>query len=154
MATSTQQEPGVETQRMGLSYAELELANYDDVVAAKDGRIKPDQVRRMKVKCLADSGALMLAINEEIAAQLGLPQVEERLAEMADGSIQKFPVVGPIEVRFGNRRTFTTAMVLPKNSEPLLGTIPMEDMDLLIDPKTQQVIINPAMPYISKKPMK
>ena len=53
-----------------------------------------------------------------------------------------------------NRRTFVTAMVLPNGAEPLLGAIPMEDMDLVIEPKLQQVIINPAMPYISKKPMK
>jgi clan AA aspartic protease len=139
---------------MGLSYAELELANYDDLAAARAGRLRSEEVRRMKAKFLADSGAVMLAINEDIANQLGLPKVEERMAEMADGSTINLNVVGPMEVRFGNRRTFVTAMVLPKDSEPLLGAIPMEDMDLVIEPKTQRIIINPAMPYISKKSMK
>ena len=139
---------------MGLSYAEVEIANYDDIAAARRGTIRPDEVRRMKVNCLADSGALMLAINEDISTQLGLVKIEERLAELADGSILSFPVVSPVELRFGNRKTVVYAMVLPKNAEPLLGAIPMEDMDLVIEPKTQRVIINPSMPYISKKPMK
>ena len=139
---------------MGLSYAELDLTNYDDLALVKAGRMKEDEVRHMKATFLADTGAAMLGINEEISAQLGLSKVEERLAEMADGSIHSFPVVGPLEVRFGNRKTYVTAMVLPGNSEPLLGAIPMEDMDLIVEPKTQRVIINPAMPFISKKPMK
>ena len=45
-------------------------------------------------------------------------------------------------------------MVLPGDSEVLLGAIPMEDMDLVIEPKSQTVQVNPSMPYISKKPMK
>lgn len=139
---------------MGLSYAEIEMINYDDQVLHRVGSLPFERVRRMKIQCLADTGALMMAINESINTQLGLSQVEERVAELADGRQQKFPVVGPVELRFGNRKTITYAMVLPKDSEPLLGTIPMEDMDLVIEPKTGRVIINPSMPYISKKPMK
>ena len=139
---------------MGLSYAEVELINGDDAALQRRGIIKPEEVRRMKVKCLADSGAAMLAINESIATQLGLPKVEERQAELADGSRQSFAVVGPVELRFGNRRSVALAMMLPRDAEPLLGAIPMEDMDLMVDPKSQRVIINPAMPYISRKPMK
>lgn len=45
-------------------------------------------------------------------------------------------------------------MVLPGNSEILLGSIPMEDMDVLIDPKQQKLIINPLTPFISKKSLK
>ena len=139
---------------MGLAYAELELANLEDLHAEKRGLIKSEQVRRMKATFLADTGAVMLVINEDIQVQLGASQVEERLAEFADGSVRSLPVVGPLEVRFGNRRGFFTAMVLPRNAEPLLGAITMEDLDLMVEPKARRVIINPAMPYISKKPMK
>ena len=96
----------------------------------------------------------MLAINEDICQQLGLMKVEERLAELADGSVRNYDVVGPIEIRIPHRRCSVDAIVLPGNAEVLLGAIPMEDMDLLIEPKTQTVHVNPAMPYISKKPMK
>ena len=45
-------------------------------------------------------------------------------------------------------------MVLPGNSEVLLGSIPMEDMDVLIEPKQQTLIVNPETPYFAKKPLK
>jgi hypothetical protein len=40
------------------------------------------------------------------------------------------------------------AFVFPGNTEPLLGVIPMESMDVLVDPKQQRLIVNPANPII------
>jgi len=56
------------------------------------------------------------------------------------------PYIGPIEVRFANRRCFTGAMVL--GDEVLLGAIPMEDMDLVLKPQLQSIAVNPASPNI------
>jgi hypothetical protein len=42
--------------------------------------------------------------------------LEKRKAQMADGSIKECEVVGPIELKFKNRRTLTHAMVLPGDS--------------------------------------
>ena len=139
---------------MGLIHTELELLNGDDLALGRRGLLKPEDVRGMKVTALVDSGAAMLAINENIRSQLGLMKVEERLAELADGSVQKFDVVGPVEVRIPHRRCSVDAMVLPADSEVLLGAIPMEDMDLVIEPKTQTIHIRPDMPFISKKSIK
>jgi hypothetical protein len=52
--------------------------------------------------------------------------------------------VGPVTVGFGKRRCFTGAVVL--GNEPLLGAIPMEDMDLVVLPGTRTVAVNPASP--------
>jgi clan AA aspartic protease len=108
----------------------------------------------MNVKFLVDSGAYMMAINEDIVAQLGLEKVDSRLAEMANGEVIKLDVVGPLELRFGTRRSSVDAMVLPGNSECLLGAIPMQDLDLVIFEKEEKIMINPEQPYISKKPLK
>ena len=139
---------------MGLIRTELELINGDDLALVRRGMLKTEQVRRMNVTALADSGAAMLAINESIRRQLGLFKVEERLAELADGSLATYDVVGPVEVRIPHRRCSVDAIVLPGESEVLLGAIPMEDMDLVIEPKSETVRVNPTMPYISKKSMK
>jgi hypothetical protein len=56
------------------------------------------------------------------------------------------PYVGPVEVRFGNRRCFTGAMVL--GNEVLLGAIPMQDMDLVLRPQLQSVDVNTESPNI------
>ena len=57
-------------------------------------------------------------------------------------------VVGPVILKFMNRTTSCLAMVLPGDSEPLLGAIPLEDMDVLIHPQRQELIVNPDHPYM------
>jgi hypothetical protein len=113
---------------MGLVYADITLINGEDLILAKRNIIGKEEIKRMTVTMLADSGAYMMAINENIQAQLQLPIKETRKAQMADGSIKEYNVVGPIEVKFKNRRCSIDAMVLPGDNEPLLGAIPMEDM--------------------------
>jgi clan AA aspartic protease len=139
---------------MGLVYADLELINGDDLALLRRGHVTEGEVRRMVVNALVDSGALMLTINEEIKTQLGLQQVDTRSAQLADGTVLELPVVGPVEVRFANRRTSVDAMVLPGNSEPLLGAIPMEDMDVLVDPQQRRLVVNPEHPYIVQHSLK
>jgi clan AA aspartic protease len=139
---------------MGLVYADIELISGRDLVLFGEGQITEDKIKRMTVNVLVDSGALMLAINEEIQTQLGLQQVDMRSAQMADGTLLKLPVVGPVEVRFANRRSSVDAMVLPGDAEPLLGAIPMEDMDVLVDTQQRRLIVNPEHPYIVQHSLK
>ena len=139
---------------MGRIYAPIEVISSEDLSDARRGRIAAAEVRRIRVDALVDSGAYMLALNEVIVQQLGLPKVDETSAELADGSRVRFDVVGPVEIRFENRRTITQAVVLPGDAEVLLGAIPMEDMDVLIDPKQQRLIVNPLHPFITEKPFK
>lgn len=139
---------------MDLIHIDLELINGADLVLARRGNLREDEVRKLNVTALVDSGAYMLAINENIRQQLGLDKIEERLAELADGTTKTYDVVGPVEVRIPHRRCMVDAMVLPGDAEVLLGAIPREDMDLVTDPKAQRVMVDPSMPYISKKPLK
>ncbi len=139
---------------MGFVYAEVELINSGDIEMARRYRIGEEEIKRMNVTMLVDSGAYSLCINESIQAQLELPFIEKRKAEMADGSIQEFDVVGPVEVRFKNRGTSCRAMVLSGSSEPLLGSIPLEDMDVLIHPQRQELIVNPDHPNFAQMKVK
>lgn len=139
---------------MGLVYAELELVNSGDIVLSKRGYIKSDEIRSLSVSALVDSGAYMMCINENLKNQLGLDVVDSMEAEMADGRLEQLDVVGPLEVRFKNRSTSCRAAVLPGECEVLFGSIPMEDMDVVIFPKEQRLDVNPATPYIAKKKIK
>jgi hypothetical protein len=69
-----------------------------------------------------------MCINETVQEQLQLSVVEKRKGQLADGSVVEYDVVGPIEVRFKNRRCVVDAMVIPGDNELLLGSIPLEDM--------------------------
>ncbi len=132
---------------MGLVYAEIKLTNADDIALTKRGFLKKKEIRSMEVRAMVDSGAYMLAINENIKNQLGLDVIDKRTAQLADGSLITLDIVGPIEVRFANRMAMCSAMVLDGDSEVLLGAIPIEEMDVLIHPKEQKLIVNPAHPY-------
>jgi len=139
---------------MGLVYADIKLINGEDLVLAKRHIIGEEEVKEMTINMLVDSGAYMLAINETIQEQLKFPVMEKRKAQMANGSIEEYDVVGPVEVRFKNRQSTCRAMVLPGDNEPLLGSIPMEDMDVLIHPQRQELIVNPEHPYFAQMKMK
>ena len=100
----------------------------------------------LEVSALADTGAVHLCIPEHVALQLQLQELEKREVVLADGHRRTVPYMGPVEVRFRNRRCFTRAMVL--GNEVLLGAIPMEDMDLVLNLANQSVTVNPASPNI------
>jgi clan AA aspartic protease len=135
-------------------YADIELINADDLALVRRNLLDKDDVKRMHVQMLADSGAYMMAINETIQEQLQLPFKEKRKAQMADGSVDKYDVVGPIEIKFKNRSAVCNAMVLKGDTEPLLGAIPMEEMDVLIHPLRQELVVNPDHPYFAQLKMK
>ena len=143
-----------EIQVMGMVYATLELINSDDLAMVRRGYMDIDEVKRMHVTMLADSGSYMLAINEHIQELLQFSVVEQRTAQLADGKTIVCDVVGPVDLRFANRRCTCSAFVLPGDAEPLLGAIPMEDMDLIIHPQKQQLVVHPDHPDLAQMKMK
>jgi clan AA aspartic protease len=142
------------TTEMGITYTEVELTRGADLVLAQEGYLAEDQIRRMKVLALVDSGASMMAVTESIKTLLALRKVDEMQAELADGSVIQLEVVGPVEVRFQNRRTTVNAMVVPDSADVLLGAIPMQGLDVLIDPKRERLIVNPESPDIARMLLK
>lgn len=106
---------------------------------------KPDAAP-VEVDPLADSGAVHLCIPEHIRIQLELDEIDRKEAILADGSRKLVPYVGPMEIRFENRVGFAGALVM--GAQPLLGGIAMEDMDLVINPKTETLVVNPSNPDI------
>jgi clan AA aspartic protease len=120
---------------MGLIRASVQLSNPSQ-----------PQLDPLEVTALADTGAVHLCIPEHLAIQLQFRELERREVVLADGRRRSVAYVGPIEVRFANRRCFTGAMVL--GDEVLLGAIPMEDMDLVLRPQLQTISVNPESPNI------
>lgn len=99
------------------------------------------------VEALADSGAVHLCIPEHICIQLQLEEIDRKEVTLADGSRKLVSYVGPVEIRFKNRVGFAGALVM--GDQVLLGAIPLEDMDLVIIPKTRRLDVNPNSPNIA-----
>jgi len=139
---------------MGLVYAEIQLTSIDDMVLHRRGFLEKEKIKQVRVESLVDAGAYMLSINETVRAQLDLPFIEKQMSQLADDTLREVDIVGPVEVRFENRRTTCDAVVLPGEAQVLLGSIPMEDMDVIIEPREQKLMVNPKHPYIAQKYMK
>lgn len=118
---------------MGLTNAKILLRNP-----------RLPELDAVEINALADTGAIHLCIPERIQRQLQLEQIDNKEVTLADGSTRRAPYVGPIELRYQNRVGFAGALVM--GEEPLLGAIPMEDMDLVVSPRTREVMVNPEHP--------
>lgn len=101
----------------------------------------------IETQALADSGALFLCIPEHVRFQLALETIDHKEVSLADGSRRRVPYVGPVELRFKNRIGFCGALVM--GDQVLLGAIPMEDMDLVILPRTRMLDVNPDSPNLA-----
>jgi clan AA aspartic protease len=119
---------------MGFTYANITIQNGGDVLDARKNRIGEDEIRQVTITALVDTGAIQLCINEEIQEALGLETIGTRLSQLADGQRINLSVVGPVKVMYEDRYSLTSAIVLPGDSEPLLGAIPLEEMDYSVNP--------------------
>ena len=122
---------------MGIVHAEITLKNAIDAGEVRRGHLTEQEVRGITLQALVDTGAGILVINEEIRKALGLNVRGLRRTELADGAKQAYPVTEPVEVHWQDRETACPALVVPGAREVLLGAIPLEDLDLVVDPVRQ-----------------
>ena len=121
---------------MGLANTKIELRNP-----------RRPELEAVENDALADTGAVHLCIPPHIQIQLQLEEMDTKEVTLADGSRKLAPYVGPIELRYRNRVGFAGALVM--GDEPLLGVIPMENMDLVVVPRTREAIVNPLNPNVA-----
>jgi len=122
---------------MGTVYAEIKLSNLGDINIVERGYAPAESVRSLTLKAVVDTGAMRLVINDEVLEKLGLNIAQEASAELADGTIQKCRVTEDIKLEWKDRTTTVKALVLPDAREVLLGVVPLEDLDLTVDPVHQ-----------------
>ena len=124
---------------MGLTCADVTLTNLS-------GRHSP------AVRTPVDTGAAFMCVSGDMAAQPGfdVSEVSQQFVTLADGRQRKVPKIAPLEIRFENR-SYVTEAVVPGN-EALLGVIPLEATDLVVDPRQQKLVVNPEHP-ITRLPL-
>lgn len=141
-------------ENMGLIKASLQLVNTADEIKLDEGLIVKSAVKQLTEIFLIDTSAYMLCINGTMRNKLGLRHFGYERYELADGTKQQFETVAPVSVYFENRNTVCRALVLPGDTEPLLGIIPMKDMDVVLNPKLQTITVHPDHPDMPLKPLK
>lgn len=102
----------------------------------------------LQIDAIADTGSLHLCIPQHVCDHLRLEKLNDKEVLMADGSTKIVAYVGPVEIRFKNRAGYGGALVM--GNQVLLGAIPMEDLDLVVIPKTRELDVNPRSPDIGR----
>jgi clan AA aspartic protease len=130
----------VKEQNVGRFSVEVELANDRDLAFAQAGVIRPDQVRRARVRAVVDTGATRLVIPEELAKRLGLEISGTIKVRYADGRIAERPVARYIHLSYGGRDSVYSAVVEPGRESALIGAIVLEDLDFVVDCTSQRLV--------------
>ena len=120
---------------MGIIYADLRVSNFGH-----------PELEDITVNALVHTGALDLVIPEHLAIQLRLSDLKPREVHLADGSRKLVRYVGPIKVEMMGRDCVTAAVVM--GDQVLLGAIPMQAMDMIVHPRTEQPVPNPESPNV------
>jgi clan AA aspartic protease len=125
---------------MGQVITEITLVNVDDEADVRHGYISNEKVRKETVQAIVDTGAMTLIITEELYQKLGLTQIEEKNANLANGMRVSCKVTNPVSIYWKNRSSVAKAVVVPSAERVLLGIIPLEDMDLIVEPKKDELV--------------
>ena len=119
---------------MGTVYATITIKNFRDADLVEAGFKNEEEIRQTQVKAVVDTGAPTLCITEELRRQLGLEVQDERIATMANGAEEMVKRTEAVKVHWENRSMLCQPVVVPGGKEVLLGAIPLQDMDLIVDP--------------------
>jgi clan AA aspartic protease len=119
---------------------EITLVNAGDVSAVQNGYIPDTKVRSMTIKAVPDTGAWVLVINEETRAKLGLAVKDSVGAILADGSASSYQQTEAVEIHWKDRSTTQQALLLPNGKDILLGALPLEALDLMVDPVNERLV--------------
>ncbi|MDR0526489.1 MAG: aspartyl protease family protein [Spirochaetaceae bacterium] len=124
---------------MGLFTEKITLKNSGDVYSAGRGYIKEEEIRQVIVDALVDSGASAMVIPETVRAELGLQLKKETEVSVVGGKLTA-QVAEPVEVHWQDRMSVCTPLVIPVDMQPLLGALPMEEMDIMVHPKEGRLV--------------
>jgi clan AA aspartic protease len=132
---------------MGEVKVNIELENAIDRERWRLGQISEGEIRSAKIKTLVDSGAVMIVLPQDLVEVLGLREVGKVIVTYADERREQRPVAGIVTVKVGDRATNLNCVVGPPGSEPLLGQVVLEVLDLLVDCTEQRLVPRPESPF-------
>ncbi len=134
----------MENEDMGRVLTEATIYNIHDLNEARLGNRTPEQVRKLVVPdALVDTGATTLSMPKSLLDQLGLTKQYEKRGITAGGE-RTLNVYGTARLEIMGRDMATDVIEVPEGNPVLIGQIPLEMMDWVIDMRARKLIGNPA----------
>lgn len=118
---------------MGRILTNIKIENAVDSSLAQQGRIPSDEVRKIEVEALVDTGASLLCLPKSQIETLGLRKIGTRQVTTATGKVER-DFYGDARLTVLNRDCAIDVIELPENTPVLLGYIALENLDLIPDP--------------------
>lgn len=129
---------------MGKVLVAAKIENLEDLFCVQKGLLKPEQVRAVEVTdALVDTGATTLSLPKRIVAQLGLPFLRARQVRTSGGPTT-LHVYGLARLTVQGRDWTGEVVEVPDDCPTLIGQLPLEWLDFVVDPQGQRLIGNPA----------
>lgn len=128
---------------MGRVTTQATVENLRDLWEVESGQRQAADVRRLTVeKALVDTGAFTLSMPAQMIARLGLKKVATRRVMTAAGprDASRF---SSVRLTIQGRDAVVDVMELPDGCPVLIGQIPLEYMDFVVDPVNQRLTGNP-----------
>lgn len=133
---------GVET--MGRVLVRVKVENLADLYLAARGHLDPGKVRSIEIEdALVDTGATALCLPRRIVSQLGLAPGQKRSVRTAGGLID-VAFYDAVKLTVQGRNCTIDVAAIDDNCPVLIGQVPLELLDFVVDPKGQKLIGNPA----------
>ena len=131
---------------MGGIVVAVELENPVDRAVVERGYGQESDVRRSTIEAVADTGAMISMLPQNIVERLGIATYRTVVVTYADERTEDRPVAGPVTMKIGNRSMNTDCVVGPPDSQPLVGQIVMEGLDLIADCTKRTLTPRPESP--------
>jgi predicted aspartyl protease len=133
----------METPTMGRVLVQARMENLSDLYLADEGVIPPEQVRAVEVDdALVDTGATMLSLPERLVSQLGLKPFKTRRLRTTNGIVDR-PIYGAVRLTIQGRWCNVDVAGVPDDCPVMIGQIPLEALDWVVDTVGQRLIGNP-----------
>jgi clan AA aspartic protease len=110
------------------------------------GDLPEEKVSTHDMEAIVDTGAVMLALPQDVVDKLGLIELRTIVVRYADERREELPICGPVFMEIAERSMYTECIVLPPTSQALIGQTVLETLDLLADCQNQKLIPRPESP--------
>ncbi len=134
----------MEPDTLGRVVTEAKIENLKDLWAVEQGLRSPDQARVLTIAdALVDTGATLLSLPTELIKRLGLSHVSSKRVTSRIGQAEA-AVYEAVRLTIQGRSCTMDVMEVPDGVPALIGQLPLEHLDFVVDLRSRSLIGNPA----------
>jgi predicted aspartyl protease len=127
---------------MGKVTARIKVENWLDSELVREG-VRKEKPRSLETEALVDTGAVKFYLKSSVIQQLGLHPVGEVKSRTMSNRSEVRTVFSPVRLEIQGRTGRFDVVEIPDSLPNIIGQIPLEDLDWVVDCRNQKLIPNP-----------